>query len=423
MPTAMIAIDKSDAPPNAPAAGAQHLPALRRWGLALAALLFVVYAAADLRAQGGGYFIPGDPKAGMQLFFDKGCARCHSVLGEGGRSAPDLARAPSGHLSSAELLAAMWNHAPNMWDEMRIEGVAPPKFAEPEMASLFAFLYSVRSLDEPGDAERGRALLSQKHCLDCHHLGKTGAGSGPDLLKWAGYPNPVSWMQAMWNHAPAMQSVMAARGVQWPVFAGNDMSDLIAYMRRVAPGASKPAYIRPANAEAGGKLFREKGCANCHAGGTAGVRGPDLHSRALPRTLGQFAAAMWNHAPAMRASMQAQKIPRPSFSNKEMADLLAYLFAERFFEASGNAGRGAKLFASKACDECHRGGGIAPDLSHLSVSPVHMATALWNHGPVMFQSMQQKQIAWPRFQPGEINDLIEYLGAKASTQRASGGRP
>jgi hypothetical protein len=125
----------------------------------------------------------------------------------------------------------------------------------------------------------------------------------------------------------------------------------------------------------------------------------------------------------MRASMQAQKIPRPSFSNKEMADLLAYLFAERFFEASGNAVRGSKLFASKACNECHHTGGMGPDLTRLSVSPIHMATALWNHGPVMFQSMQQKQIAWPRFQPGEINDLIEYLGAKASTQRASGGRP
>ena len=44
----------------------------------------------------GGYFIPGDAKAGIQIFFQKGCAKCHAVLGEGGRAAPDLARTPPG---------------------------------------------------------------------------------------------------------------------------------------------------------------------------------------------------------------------------------------------------------------------------------------------------------------------------------------
>src|SRR3989304_2553022 len=75
-----------------------------------------------LRAQGpggGGYFIPGDAKAGMKTFFDKGCVRCHAVLGEGGQRAPDLARAPSGHLSAADLVGAMWNHAPQMGEKAR----------------------------------------------------------------------------------------------------------------------------------------------------------------------------------------------------------------------------------------------------------------------------------------------------------------
>ena len=131
---------------------------------------------------GGGYFVPGDPKAGMRTFFDKGCARCHSVLGEGGRSAPDLARAPAGHLSSAELLAAMWNHAPAMWEKMQFEGLAPPQFSEVEMKNLFAFLYSVRSLDEPGDPERGRQLLQEKRCLQCHAVNGQGGHVGPDLM-------------------------------------------------------------------------------------------------------------------------------------------------------------------------------------------------------------------------------------------------
>ncbi|MGI9102636.1 MAG: c-type cytochrome [Terriglobales bacterium] len=388
--------------------------------VAVAALWFGVVLPLPAETAGS-YFIPGDPKAGMRAFFDKGCARCHSALGEGGRSAPDLARAPSGHLGSAELLAAMWNHAPEMWDKMRIEGVAPPKFVEADMANLFAFLYSVRSLDEPGDAVRGRALLQQKQCLRCHGVGAEGGRRAPDLLKWAAYRNPVSWIQAMWNHAPAMQLVMAAGGVPWPVFDGNDVPDIIAYIRKSAPDGGKPTYLHPADPEAGRKMFHEKGCATCHAIG-GGRTAPDLRSRALPRTLGQFAADMWNHAPAMRASMQAQNIARPQFTNKEMADLIAYLFAERYFDQAGNAERGARLFQAKGCAGCHAKGGAGPDLGGASFSPIHLATVLWNHGPLMFQSMQQRQVAWPRFQPGEMVDIIEFLGSKPLERRTSGAR-
>lgn len=391
---------------------------------AAAVAVVCVVTVGPLRAQSGaGYFIPGDPKAGMHIFFDKGCARCHSALGEGGHSAPDLARAPAGHLGSAELLAAMWNHAPEMWEKMRIEGVAPPKFAEADMTNLFAFLYSVRSLDEPGDAERGRRVLAEKQCLKCHGIGAEGKRQAPDLLKWAAYRNPVSWIQAMWNHAPAMQSVMAARGVKWPVFDGNDVPDLIAYIRQSAPSAAKPAYLRPADPEAGRRIFREKGCAACHSVGRGSHAAPDLRSRALPRTLGQFAADMWNHAPAMRTSMQAQSIARPQFTNKEMADLIAYLFAERYFEPAGSAERGARLFQSKGCAGCHHKGGAGPELGGGSVSPTHIATSLWNHGPVMFQRMQQQQIAWPRFEAGEVVDVLEFLSSKAARRHDSGGQP
>lgn len=386
---------------------------------ALLACLWLCSRALAQETPGGAYFIPGDPKLGMRAFFDKGCARCHSVLGEGGRIAPDLGRAPAGHLSSAEMLAAMWNHAPSMWEKMRIEGVPTPKFTPAEMSNLFAFLYSVRLLDEPGDADRGRRLLEEKNCLQCHRVGPSGRGAAPDLLKWAGYRNPVSWVQAMWNHAPAMQSMMAARGVQWPQFAGSDVADLIAYIRLQAPQASKPVYLQPADPDSGRRIFADKGCAACHGPGGSG---PNLRSRALPRTLGQFAAAMWNHAPAMRARMQEQKIPRPQFTNKEMADLISYLFAERYFEPAGSAARGAQLFAAKGCSGCHRAGGVGPDLSRTAYSPIRLAGALWNHGPLMYQSMRQKQVAWPRFQPGEIVDLMEFLNSRTPA-RAQGGRP
>src|SRR3972149_237319 len=176
-----------------------------------------------------------------------------------------MARAKEGHLSAHGMVAAMWNHAPPMWEKMRQEKVTPPAFTEAEMANLFAFLYSVRSLDEPGDPERGRQLLFEKRCLECHAVAGQGGRAGPDLRNWASYRNPVSWIQAMWNHAPAMQTLMRERGLPWPEFQDSDVADLIAYIRTQTSGAGRRIYLHPADAEAGGRLFREKGGVTCHA--------------------------------------------------------------------------------------------------------------------------------------------------------------
>ncbi len=386
-------------------------------GLAILAA-FAPKTAAEVRTGASGYFVPGDPKAGIRVFFDKGCSRCHAVLGEGGRSAPDLARSPAGHLSAAELVSAMWNHAPAMWQKMRLERVEPPKFTPAEMTDLFAFLYSIRSLDEPGDAQRGRQLLEEKKCLSCHAISGQGGGVGPDLRRWASYRNPVSWVQAMWNHGASMQSLMSQRGLRWPELQGSDMADLIAYVHTLGAKSGPHSALKQADPESGRRVFLEKRCDTCHAvRGSGASRGPDLGSRALPRTLGQFAGSMWNHAPVMWNSMRAQGVARPQFSKQEMADLIAYLFTQRYFEASGNAARGERLFAEKGCAGCHGRGGPAPSLAQakMGTSPVAIATALWNHGPMMFASMQQRQYSWPRFGRGEIVDIMEYLRRGAVT--------
>ncbi len=374
-------------------------------------------AVAGSEIGGSGYFVPGDPKAGIRIFFDKGCAHCHAVLGEGGRSAPDLGRSPAGYLSAAELVAAMWNHAPAMWQKMRLKQVEPPKFTAAEMTNLFAFLYSIRSLDETGDPQRGRALLAQRKCLSCHSISGEGGSAGPDLRQWASSRNPVSWVQAMWNHGAAMQAMMAQRGVGWPQFQGSDMADLIAYLHTLTPKSGPRSALKQADSDNGRRVFLEKRCDACHAirGGGA-TRGPDLGSRRLPRTLGQFAGTMWNHAPNMWSSMRIQGVSRPQFSNQEMADLIAYLFMQRYFETSGSFDRGRRLFEDKGCPACHLHGGPGTSLAiwRGSASPVAIATALWNHGPLMFISMQQRQFSWPRFGPGEVVDLMEFLNRGAA---------
>ena len=382
-----------------------------------------------LSAQGpasGGYFVPGDAKAGLRTFFDRGCARCHSVLGEGGKSAPDLARAPGGHLSAGGLVSAVWNHAPAMWVRMDEARVSLPNLSEEEMTNLFAFIYSVRSMDEPGNAERGRQLLADRGCLSCHAVAGRGGRTGPDLRRWASYRNPVSWIQAMWNHAPAMQLLMEQRGLRWPEFTGSDVADLIAYVRTQATNPRRHVYLKPADPASGRAVFRRKGCSNCHSLRGRTGRGPDLGTRQFPRTLGEFAARMWNHSPAMWASMQAQEIPRPQFSNREMADLIAYLFAERYFEASGSRRRGGRVFEVKGCSTCHlpEGGGLGPDLAvwRGRVTPVALATAMWNHGPVMLEHMRQQKMPWPAFQPREMVDLMEFLNRGAPRRSRPGDK-
>ena len=61
-------------------------------------------------------FLAGDPRAGAEVFQQKGCSDCHSVLGGGGKLAPDLGLRGAQGSSMNELVTQMWNHAPRMWE-------------------------------------------------------------------------------------------------------------------------------------------------------------------------------------------------------------------------------------------------------------------------------------------------------------------
>lgn len=104
------------------------------------------------------YLIPGDARRGWQIFATKGCIKCHSIGEEGKKIGPDLSKNPSHHLSAAGLAANMWNHAPDMWKKISAKGVKIKRFKKTEMADLFAFLYFIRYLDEPGNPAKGEEV-------------------------------------------------------------------------------------------------------------------------------------------------------------------------------------------------------------------------------------------------------------------------
>lgn len=379
-----------------------------------------------------------DPKEGMKVFWSKGCARCHPVLGEGGRIGPDLSRIPSAG-DGLDFAAAMWSHGPQMWQRMSLEQVQLPKFELEEMEDLFAFLTMVSSLDEAGNSAAGRLVFQTKRCVECHSIRGAGGKVGPDLASVNSNRNPVGWIAAMWNHAPGMFRAMAEKGVSFPSFQGNEMADLQAYIRLMAgsPGEDRPyyRYIRPPNPDEGETLFRVKQCIQCHSiAGYGGRVGPDLSRVALPRKYGAIAITVWNHAPQMQRMMATLSIPLPHFEAQELADLLAYL-SSLSMKREGESAAGAATFAAKGCSGCHGitagATGIGPNLTGLqgNLTPIGIARAMWNHGPAMLQRMQRSSISWPVFNSKELADTLAFLKSiqarspQGTSAKAAGSAP
>jgi len=319
-----------------------------------------------------------------------------------------------------ELVTQMWNHAPRMWEQIKISNVSFAQFTAEEMANLFAYLYVTCYDDESGDRAHGEVLFTQKGCIRCHSIGENRGGSvGPNLREIGPVVTPIFWSQTMWNHAPAMETHMRELNMAWPRFEGEQMNDLLAFVRYARGGPERESDLLPADPRRGWDVFRDKGCISCHAvRGEGGTVGPDLGSgRPLPSTMTQMAGRMWNHSPEMWAAMKTKGIERPTFEGKEMADLIAFLYSVRYFELGGSPIIGQELFNERKCTQCHgsdaRGGKIGPDLRKAGkvYTPVNFALALWSHGPRMYAKAEELGLGWPTLKEGDLSHLLAFLNS------------
>ena len=383
-------------------------------GIATAAIIatLVERERSNFRARAG--FLLGNPRTGGKLFYERGCGHCHAVSGVGGDKAIDFARtsrdAPA---DLAEIAGEMWNHAPDMFEEMAVGGFAASELTPRDFADVMAFLFIAGYLEEGGDPARGEEVLVKKSCRKCHTTGEIAQKAGPDLASWSSSVNPILWAQRLWNHAPAMEAAMREEDISWPELSREEVSDLLSFLRRVGAAPREPVPL-PGDPWAGRNLFREH-CQSCHrAEGEGGETGPDLGASSSPRTLSGLAASLWNHSPAMGERMRELGVNRPTFSEQEMADLITYLFAVRYFEAPGDSGAGSAVYQAK-CLRCHgengAGGEGGPPLRSLGrgFGATFIASTLWNHGPRMYEAMREQGIEWPRFQVREMRDLISFL--------------
>ncbi len=365
--------------------------------------------------------MPENPLQGRIVFEQKGCITCHAIQGEGGHIGPDLGQRKF-YGSFLKLTGIMWNHSPEMFRRMRELDLPYPEFTTKEMGELIAYLYYLRFLGEPGDLYRGKILFKEKGCQGCHAIAGKGGKTGPAFDTLGKYVSPIFMAQAMWNHGPEMEKRFRTMSLQWPIFQPGEIVDLSAYIRQASrTGQQEKVYVSPGNPQKGEALFKTKGCATCHMPTLAGTQvAPNLSEVQLDFSVTEIAGLMWNHGSEMLDLMAAKKIAWPSFTSREMADLIAYIYFLRFVGKPGNTGVGEKVFANKGCANCHTtkepGTTVGPSLAknrNIS-SPLAMAQILWNHAPLMEETIIARHMEWPKLSEEEMADLYMFLQASTS---------
>lgn len=166
-----------------------------------------IYASGLARGQQSG-FATASPETGEVLFKAKGCAGCHT----GANAIPKRGSI----MTTADLAASMWNHSA----QMKQTSALRPE----EMKRIVGYLWAKQFEQEGGDTQRGAKVWQAKGCQGCHGPAAPKRGHGEEGSSYG-------MVAVLWRHGPAMLKEMKAKGVNWPVFAGTEMTDLIAYFR------------------------------------------------------------------------------------------------------------------------------------------------------------------------------------------------
>ena len=383
---------------------------------AVACSLMVIFLISGASAAQDQPNLSGDPVGGREIFVYKGCIKCHGVWELGKKIGPDLTHVGMGR-SFFQIAGLFWNHAPSMAEAMTQEKTPRPTFKATDIRDLVTYLYYINYFNEPGDPAQGLEIFSDKGCMNCHSVRGVGGKTGPQLDAYREYALPMYMSQAMWNHGPEMRAEMIKQEVEVPTFKGNEMADLLAFIRgRAVADVPTPRVGIPGNPSSGSKLFVGKGCSGCHSSkGTNAAIGPDLQKLERVPSVAAIAGSMWNHAPQMWVKMQELGVPRPTFDQDEMLDLIAYLYFMGYSDSPGNLANGERLFENKGCATCHKSGGsenvVGPNLAASSAtdSPFDLIAALWNHASRMEQEMEKEGLSWPQFGGDEMRDLVTYL--------------
>ncbi|HVW87633.1 MAG TPA: c-type cytochrome, partial [Bryobacteraceae bacterium] len=243
-------------------------------------------AAADLFAAfySARYFeMRGDAGRGKRLFKDRSCENCHGLTTSPNPQARPVSQWQSlGH--PVMIVSAMWNHSPDMWNELSKRKIPWPALTPQDMTDLLVYLRNTSAAGKVSPefritaGENGARLFESKGCGACHKSGEPS-------------PSPLTLTAeaaAMWNHASFLH-------LQPPRIEPDEMRELLSY------SWAKQFFETMGSASRGKRLFTAKQCARCHSGSGPG---PDLSKMAGPYNGITMMSALWRHGPAMLAEMK-----------------------------------------------------------------------------------------------------------------------
>ncbi len=219
--------------------------------------------------------------------------------------------------------------------------------AEPVPASLLT--HSGGLTREEILVERGRDLVEEYGCVNCHAAGSSSLQGrrGPDLTG-AGSRLDARWLYRWLEDPGAFRA-----GAVMPALANEqDRRDAAAYLASLqagAPAGRPPRRLTQTDVARGGQLFGALGCTACHQ--EEGLRLEGLGSKTTAPALAAFLKAPAQFDPGGR-------MPSLLLTDEETLQLAAYLLDSHnaAFERPwnpGDPGRGRALVQSEGCLACH----------------------------------------------------------------------
>lgn len=342
----------------------------------------------------------GDADKGRELFRSLGCVVCHSVDGVGGGYAPDLAKRIGREQPPLGMAAGVWNRGVFMWALIEKKRLALPEPTEQDLADLYAYFYSARYFDKPGEAARGRQVFSWQQCAVCHPVAETPGAVAPAVPSWPPVADAIGLVERMWDAADQMREAMARKKLPWPTLTAQQASDLYAFASSLSTSRQRAGEIPPPAGLPGEKLFLMRNCAACHKGPRS------LAGKFSAQTLTDLAVAIWNHAPLMGR--------RPALGYGEMRQIAGYLWTLQIVEPTGDPARGERVYQLRGCGACHgRPVSGAPTLTGRRLKPFTLMASLWRRGPHMHKKLAEAGRRWPQLSALELADLAAYLARGA----------
>jgi cytochrome c2 len=181
------------------------------------------------------HVLPGEAEKGRRLFVHKRCVECHNIDGLEGQVGGSLGKRRL-KKTLTQFAAAIWNKVPAMVSAIRERDIPVFQLRAEEMSNIVAYLYSVQYFAGGGDAEKGRALLMQKGCLECHSLEGQGGNVARDFAKVKGLDSPARVIAALWKYSFTMEPLVETRKIAWPQFTSEEMSDLVTFLQTLGRG-------------------------------------------------------------------------------------------------------------------------------------------------------------------------------------------